>query len=364
MIAGTEPRAKIATALFSALLTLVPACKDESYAVVSVVTYSDTVSAVAQFRVHVGNGPDLDTLYYPRQPSESLTLDTSHPITFSVEFPDSRGGQADFEVEALDGSGATLGYGKTDAVIAKGKVFKVPVAIVVGAMRPERGQDGGANTDAGALACDPYVPSAACGSGQTCGLLCAENKPAVGMCYAAGFGKPGDLCAKNDECAPGSQCFAFTAVGCQVMTCLRFCNHEDAACGEQGAFCNVPIQCGSTPPFAACSRPCDPTGTGTLGCAAGLSCFVYANETTDCACAGLGGLGAPCNQSQGCNGEANCYGCAAGLSCVLPTNATMGTCRPICRVAAPTCPTGTTCQAFADPVRQLLGLPQLYGFCE
>jgi len=355
---------KLRPLLALALLPLLGACADDSYAVVSVLTYSDSVDGVAQFRVYVENGSAQDTLLYPQQPSESLHLDTVHPVTFSVQFSSSRAsGQATFEVEPLDKNGAVLGYGKTTASINKGNVFNVSVLVVLGALRPEHPVDAGTAGDSGTsqLSCDPYAPSAACGANQTCGLLCSQDQPAVGMCYAAGVGNPGDTCANNNDCGPGSQCFTFTAIGCSVMTCLRFCNHDDSLCGETGAFCNVPINCGTTAPFEACSRPCDPTGAGVGGCAAGLACFVYAGETTDCACAGLGGVGAACTQNSGCNGEASCSGCQPGLSCVVPTGAaagsTGGACRPICNLAAPACPTGT-CHAF-DGSNRLV-----YGFCE
>ncbi|MBN2573473.1 MAG: hypothetical protein JXP73_02810 [Deltaproteobacteria bacterium] len=336
------------------LVALLPACKDDAYAVVSVLTFADSVSGVAQFRVHVHNDSAEDTLVYPREATESLTLDTSHPVTFSVQFGASRGGPVTFEVEALDAAGATLGYGTTSGTIEQGKVFRVTVLIVVGALRPVHGLDGGT------LTCDPYAPAVACGPGQTCGLLCGGTEPAVGMCYAAGAGAPGDACASNNDCAPGSQCFTLSALGCSVMTCLRFCDHDDAACAETGSFCNVPIACGSTPPFAACSRPCDPTGSGTVGCAAGLACFIYADETTDCACAGLGAAGAACTQNHGCNGEPGCGGCRAGLSCIVPAGSASGVCRPICdlNLAAAACPTGTTCNPFAGSTRGQ------YGFCE
>jgi hypothetical protein len=346
-----------------ALLPLFAACTDDSYAVVSVLTYAGSVDGVAQFRVHVESGSAQDTLLYPNQPTESLHLDTSRPVTFSVEFSASHLGQTTFEVEPLDGNGAVLGYGKSTVAIHKDKVVNVSVLVVLGALRPEHGLDGGAGGDGGTsqLSCDPYAPSSACGANRTCGLLCSAGQPAIGMCYAAGPGAPGAACASNNDCGSGTQCFTFTATGCSVMTCLRFCN-GDAMCGEQNAFCNVPIQCGSTPPFAACSRPCDPTGTGIAGCAAGLSCFVYAGETTDCACAGLGDIGAACTQNSGCNGEANCAGCRAGLSCVVPTGAATGTgsgvCRPICGLAAKVCPTGTTCHAFDGSTRLV------YGFCQ
>jgi hypothetical protein len=344
------------------------ACSDDSYAVVSVLTRSGSVDGVAQFRVYVENGSAQDTLLYPKQRSESLHLDTGQPVTFSVEFTSSRAGQATFEVEPIDRDGNVLGYGKATAAVAKDAVVNVPVRVELGAIRPERGLDGGTAGDGGnnQLSCDPYAPASACGANQTCGLLCSSppTQPAVGMCYGAGSGKPGDVCARNGDCAPGSQCFAFGAktTGCSVMTCLRFCDHDDAMCGEQDAYCNVPIECGTTPHFEACSRPCDPTGTGTIGCATGLACFVYAGESTDCACAGLGNVGAACTQNSGCDSAIACAGCQAGLSCIVPAGSTTGTssgaCRPICILASPTCPTGTTCHAFAASTRLV------YGFCQ
>jgi hypothetical protein len=350
------------------LLPCLAACADDSYAVVSVLTRAGSVDGVAQFRVYVEDGSGQDTLLYPKQPSESLRLDTNQPVTFSVEFSSSRTGQATFEVEPLDVGGNVLAYGKTTATVAQDKVVQVAVLVELGALRPQRGLDGGAPGDGGAnqLSCDPYAPASACGANQTCGLLCSTSPdqptPAVEMCYGAGAGRPGDSCTSNNDCAPGSQCFTFKATGCSVMTCLRFCNHDDAMCDEQNAYCNVPIECGTTSPFAACSRPCIPTGAGTVGCATGLLCFVYAGETTDCACAGLGDVGAICTQNSGCNGETGCSGCRAGLSCVVPTGSAAGsgsgTCRPICTLAAPACPTSTTCHAFDGSTRLV------YGFCQ
>jgi hypothetical protein len=345
--------------LLPLLLPWMGACSDDSYAVISVLTYAGTIDAVAQFRVNVGNGSAVDTLVYPPQPSESLHLDTSHPVTFSVEFSTSRTGEAAFEVEALAKDGTVLGYGKTATTLAKGNVVNATVLVVKGALRPERETDAGVTSDAGtsSLSCDPYAPALACGANRTCGLLCSASQPAVGMCYAAGTKKPGDTCTSNNDCDPGAQCFTFTAVGCSVMTCLRFCNLDDASCGEQGAYCNLPIKCGTTAQFEACSRPCDPTGAATTGCAPGLACFVYATETTDCACAGLGTAGATCTQNSGCNGEAGCLGCQAGLSCVVPTGSTSGVCRPICTLSAPVCPSGT-CHAFDQSTRRM------FGFCQ
>jgi len=105
------------------LLIALAGCKEDSYALVSVLTRSGTLSGVAQFRVYVDNGSDSSTLYYPRQPTESLVLDTTDPVTFSVQFSTSRGGETRFEVEPLDVAGTVLGYGEAKAAIEKEKVF-------------------------------------------------------------------------------------------------------------------------------------------------------------------------------------------------------------------------------------------------
>jgi hypothetical protein len=348
------------------LIPLLAACSEDSFAVVSVLASPDPIDKVAQFRVNVGSGSEQDTLYYPNQPTAQLHLDNANPVTFSVEFSSSRDGEVSFEVEALDVSGTSLGYGKSTGAIVKGKVVSVTVSLVKGAVRPQHEADAGTAGDGGAslLSCDPYAPAEACGANRTCGLICdpaqPPTQPAVGMCYASGAGSPGSACTSNNDCVPGSQCFKFP--GCSVSTCLKFCDHDDSACGEQGSYCNIPIQCGTTPPFAACSRPCDPTGSGTIGCAPGLSCFVYADETTDCACPGLGAMGASCTQNSGC--DSGCAGCQAGLSCVVPIGSSAdagaggGVCRPICNLGSPVCPAGTTCHAFDQATGQT------FGFCE
>jgi hypothetical protein len=340
------------------LLALLAACADDSFAVVSVLTYSGSLDDVAQLRVHVTNASSEKLLLYPKTPSQSFHLDTDRRLTFSVEFDSSRSGDALFEVEALSKAEAVVAYGRSSVTLNQHSVAPVVVKVVLGAARPEHPPDGGTSES---LWCDPYAPVATCGADRTCGVLCTPSQPAVGMCYLAGAGTPGDSCTGNADCGPGSQCFTFTAIGCNVTTCLRFCQN-DQACGQTDAYCNVPIQCGSTPSFSACSRPCDPTLTTANGCAAGLSCFVYSGETTDCACAGLGAVGAACTQNSGCNGETGCSGCGAGLSCVIPTGIDAGTgtgvCRPVCKLAEAACPSGTTCHAFDNSSRRL------YGFCQ
>ena len=347
--------------LWLALPFLLAACADDSFVVVSVATYSGTLDDVAQFRVHVSNNASERLLLYPRQASQALHLDTEHGVTFSVEFDTSRSGPATFEVESLSHDGTVLGYGKATTAIDGGSVSQVTVRVVPGALRPEHPFDAGATDGEGELSCDPYTPAAACGTGQTCALLCPEKDPAVSMCYGGGTANPGDTCASNNDCAPGSQCLTFGA--CGVMTCLRFCT-DDSTCGDPNAYCNVPIPCGPTAQFTACSRPCDPTDNSGGGCGPGLACFVYGVDTTDCACPGSGGVGAVCTQNSGCGGgDSACAGCAAGLTCVFPAGTDAGPsggiCRRTCKVNSPTtCPSGMPCHAFYDSSLRI------YGFCQ
>ena len=62
-------------------------------------------------------------------------------------------------------------------------------------------------------------------------------------------------------------------------------------------------------------------------------------------------VGASCTQNSGCR---------TGLSCVVQTGSATGTgaCRPVCSLASPSCPSGTTCHAFNSSTRVL------YGFCQ
>ena len=98
--------------------------------------------------------------------------------------------------------------------------------------------------------------------------------------------------------------------------------------------------------------------------AGGTKLFRYPKDATDCACPGLGAAGAACTQNSGCNGETGCLGCAAGLSCVLPSGADAGVptgvCRRVCKLTAPSCPSGLTCVAFEATAQA----PSIYGSCQ
>jgi hypothetical protein len=332
-------------------LVLCAGCADDSFVVVSVTTHLGSLDQVEQLRVYVKSGASEDVLLYPKKTTEPMHLNTAEAVTLSVDFHSSSR-QATIEVEPLARDGAVLAYGRAAASINPKGVATVPVEVFLGAVRPVRTPDAEQS-----LLCSPSSPADACGDNRTCGVLCASSGPAVSLCFGAGTRGPGESCTSNNDCSPGSQCFTVSAVGCSVTTCLKFCQ-SDSSCDDSNANCNVPVQCGSTASFKTCSRPCDPTLASNAGCAPGLACSVYAGDRSDCACPGLGAVGATCTQNSGCNGELGCAGCGAGLSCVIPTGAGTGTCRPMCKLANRACPAGTTCHAFDNPSRQL------YGFCQ
>jgi hypothetical protein len=241
------------------------------------------------------------------------------------------------EIEPLSVEGTVLGYGRSTTTLASGKVLRPNVYVVAGALRPD-----GSDTGPAPL-CSPNDPATVCGPNRTCALaVCAAPAQAEGMCFAAGPGVPGQACEQNWDCAVRSQCFEMgrDVPGCAVKTCLRFCN-ADADCAEAGALCNTSLACG----LKVCSRPCDPRGAATTGCAAGLNCFIYSAESTDCACPGSRGAGV---SGTACATDAQC---GPGYLCVTPE----GRCHPVCRRSDGACPTGTTCTALSGYT--------LYGAC-
>jgi hypothetical protein len=290
------------------------------------------------------------------------------PVTLSVSFTDSEVGDVSFVVEA-SASGCAVGSGTTTATIKRGGRADATVSLtaLVGCPQP----DGGAG-DAGAPdafpGCDPAsltCPSTG-GAPAGCHVNCDTH---MGECGPAGAGGPGQTCAQNSDCLPGSQCFDYAGTGCAVKVCLPFCDTA-AQCPQPGdggvgpgSMCAGPVQCSDVlTPYHTCTFSCDPRAQavsgGTSGCPTGLSCLVVGNmDQVDCACPEATRLkqeGADCTSATDC---------APGLIC----NTMSGTqkCRAICRCNAtgpsctsPTndCPTsGTTCNALTNDT--------IYGVC-
>jgi hypothetical protein len=257
----------------------------------------------------------------------------------------SHSGTLEVRVTTLDAAGTTTGYGSGTAEINGDNVTNVTVHVARGAV-PAPPRDGGVDApsrqDLGPP-CDPADAATACGTGKTCIVGCRANGTSAGMCVMAGNKPAGALCA--DDCVQGAECFSYSCQAGVVRACLRLCK-ADSECGQ--GRCNLKIPCGATEtPYQACSQPCDPVGAATSGCAAGLNCFVYANEIPDCDCAGgkrSDGDGVPCTDSDTCR---------AGFLCVSTGGAK--TCRPLCRLDAPSCDAGRTCTRLVDPSYQTYG---------
>jgi hypothetical protein len=337
------------------VLSLLPALaggcsSDKSFALVSVLSNGGPFNDVAGLLVEARNGVFVDSLAYrPKTTTGVVRFDETQALTFSVGFrSSSHMGTLEVAVTPINLAGAKIGYGLGTAQIVADKVTNVTVRVTRGALPPVRADggaeagapgDGGAPADAGPP-CDPVSPTAC--NGGTCYLACRKNEPPVGMCTMAGAKNPGELCAGNEDCVPGAQCFHFScgAGAPTVDTCLRFCK-DDGMCGA--GKCATPIPCDEQPTsFKACSQACNPVGEAQQGCAAGLKCFVFQGEVPDCDCAGTRHVtpaGVACSSSEEC---------LPGLLCV--SMAGSKSCRPVCRLDAPsTCAAGQTCTKLIDP---------------
>lgn len=323
-------------------LAAATACaKHKSFILVEVLSTSGEIRGVAQLLVDVQSGPNTDFLRYPTERTADLVIAEKTAVTFSVSFTTGHKGQIEVGVAAVDKMGMLLGYGTAAAAIYPGGTNQVTVRVTRGAAPP--GGDGGAPD---AATCQPAAPSP-CGASGTCFVAC-RGDAGTGMCTTGGTRQPGETCERNEDCAPGSQCFSFAcAAAAPIRTCLRFCADAND-CG--GGLCSTPVQCADTPTgFRACSRPCDPTGPATAGCAAGLFCFLFDGELPDCDCRAqtrVGGDGAACTDTRGCQ---------PGFHCVSMGGATR--CRALCRLdgTGARCTAGLTCTKLVDPEFKIWG---------
>jgi hypothetical protein len=323
---------------------------DRSYALVSVLSSAGTFDDVAQLRVEVRNGSYQDLLTYPRVASGTkYRFDETTPLTFSVSYlPSSHTGTLEVAVTTLDATGASTGHGSQSQPIAKGDVTKVSVRVMRGGAPPGGPIDGRPPEP---TTCEPMtaINNPACGPNQTCIVKCRANGSTFGACTSPGTQPPGAIC--SDDCELGSACFTFACdPGPAVRTCLRSCT-TDADCGEGRCATAVPCS-GQSTPYRTCTRPCDPLGPATSGCASGLRCFLFGNEVPDCDCVGTrrtGVDGTPCADSDTC---------APGLYCVSMGGAKA--CRSLCRLdgSATPCAGGRACARLMDP-----GGFTTYGAC-
>ncbi|HJX54247.1 MAG TPA: hypothetical protein VJ801_15885 [Polyangia bacterium] len=316
------------------LLALAAACsEDKSFVVVSVFSSVHSIANVAQLRVKVTDGQYNQQLLYPDKPRAAtalLQLNDTTPVTFSVSLRTMFKDDVTLDVEPLDATQASLGRGTGGPYpLRVGQVTYATVYV--------------------SPACDPMAPTEICGAGKTCALVCDQNSQPEMLCFPAGPMNPGDPCTYTTDCLPGSECFEFNAPTCvtvaqPVKTCRQFCN-IDSDCGAGS--CNSSVSCKTTSTsLHLCSRPCDPTGDATGGCAAGLLCFIYTGEVTDCACldrSRVGAVGVSCTTDENCQ---------PGLMCV--DRGGSKSCQTICQLSSPKCATGT-CTRLTNPDYQVFG---------
>lgn len=178
------------------------------------------------------------------------------------------------------------------------------------------------------------VPQSGCPAGQKC----TTENGSTSVCDPAGPDARGDACTTTagvDSCAAGSVCID---EGKGQTQCRAFCVY-DSDCGARSQ-CAYDV--GTR--FSVCSQACNPIYPGA-GCHAGLGCYAFADEHTDCLPAGTSTRAAPCTSKLDCQGGMVCYG---------PLGASQ--CRRVCRKGdSSACSGGDTCQG-------LIGW-SLYGLC-
>ena len=171
----------------------------------------------------------------------------------------------------------------------------------------------------------------------------------MGRCVPGGAKGPGETCASNSDCSPGTQCFDF---GCATTTrvCLKFCAQDDACAAMTNATgtstCRDPVYCPAVTTYKTCGFACDPRGTATAGCPTGLNCFLFQDpaggqDSPSCGCPAatrVGVDGATCASSNDC---------APGFLCDQMAGAQV--CRKLCKMASPTdCTGGQGCAPLTN----------------
>jgi len=392
------PQHGVALTLVKACLLVLVACSSDSFLVVKMVAPAGkTVDNVAFIEVTASNAsgrmtPLLQFRHASGGTPVVVALDDSIGKDFSLQFtsgergpvslvvsafspscgcvaegavnqvPINRGGTANTQVTmfatttctnactALGGTGGTGAGGATGGQGAGGQGGTGATGTTGG--RGGNAGSGPATGGAGGTGmtfpgCDPAVASS-CSAGQTCFVNCATH---TGMCVPGGSTPPGGTCNGNEDCAPGSQCFEF---GCNVKVCIAFCS-SDAQCASStgaGSLCIDPVVCSDvTTSYKNCSSVCDPRGTGTQGCAAGLNCFLFSNprggeDVPDCSCAGAGRVG----EGQSCTTSNDCV---AGTVC--HTNGNNRVCRQLCKQGGTDCGSGKSCRMVTNST--------IYGVC-
>jgi hypothetical protein len=368
---------RLAALMFAGVSVVAAGCSTPDSFIVLAMESATPIANVANIRVKASKGTTLmNVLTYP---ANGMTIDQNRK-NLSVGFSGDQSGNIEFEVDALNDMGCSIGHGTTAQEIKRGGVAFAPLVTMTPRSDCSIADGGVPDAPEGGLlpGCDPVNPQSTaagvttCTSTQTCQVDCAPpmNAPPRNECIAGGTGAPGTICASNANCMPGTQCFNYSNTGCAVKVCLRFCSgNADCAAfgaggGGPGSVCEGPVMCPAfLTAYHTCTFNCDPRAVAAAnggGCPVGLTCLMpAAMDQVDCSCAG--------STRTKREGET----CAAASDCMpgLICNQMSGTrtCRPICRcdanasgtctaTASNDCPTaGTTCRAVTNNT--------IYGIC-
>lgn len=342
---GGLPRrpARIAALLAAAVLAA-PACSHDSYLTVTLRSDGTSYAGVTRVVVVVtaAAGEPMATRAFEVGGAAGVTIDATTSKTLSVSFTPERSGVVTLQVSVF-AADACLGSGATSATIQKDGVARATVTLTASGCPGNT--DGGADAPTTFPGCDPAV-AGSCPADETCYIDCSTQ---TGRCVPAGTRGPGETCGSNNDCAPGTQCFDF---GCPTTTraCLKFCDGDDACSAISSAAgqstCRDPVLCPAMTTYRTCGFACDPRGTATVGCPAGLNCFLYADpaggqDSPSCGCPAasrVGTDGASCQSTADCAVGFICDQMAAGLFC-----------RRLCKMgSAGDCGDSQTCTALAN----------------
>lgn len=167
-------------------------------------------------------------------------------------------------------------------------------------------------------------------SGCAAGNKCSTYDYMTTACAPDGQAARGATCTRTpDSCRAGGLCVEEAAAmpgAPAINACRQFCA-TDAQCGA-GSYCLIPLA-GS---LRLCTQACDPTTTAS--CGAGLGCYLFGSEQSDCAVVGKAPLGGACTSFADCQ---------AGLLC------SGGKCRTLCKRSLPAgCGAGQMCNIIKD----------------
>jgi len=324
-------------------LTFLPACSDDSYLVLTLVSDGSSFAGITKITVEVtaAAGQPMATRVFSVGGSTGVMIDAATSKSLSVSFSPDRSGVVNVKVTA--GAATCSGGGTATATIVKGGTARATITLAASGCPAvtDAGTDG-VQTFPG---CDPAV-AGSCPATQTCYVDCASR---MGRCVPGGTRGPGELCGSNNDCAPGTQCFDFNCPS-TTRVCLKFCAGDDACAALSNSAatstCRDPVLCPDMTTYKTCGFACDPRGTATLGCPTGLNCFLFADsaggqDSPSCGCPAptrVGTDGASCMASTDCAPGFICDQMAAGLFC-----------RRLCKMgSAGDCGGTTTCTALAN----------------